>query len=161
MTQPVSILKATPGRRHVSTRTIFVWLFSFPFSDITDFSYKNCLLQNSLFLKVAEWPLKMKMCVNGLKDVKRYSMKNAISFRISGKLKKAKSSIHKNSNSRKAVLQKLKTPPKTITQSSDKIAKLSSDKVLNKSREKWEKNDMSILKVRVQFVIAAEVKKES
>ena len=65
----------------------------------------------------------MKMCVNGLNDVKRYSMKNAIRFRISGKLKKAKNSIQKNPNSREAVLQKLKTPPKTITQSSDKVAK--------------------------------------
>ena len=41
----------------------------------------------------------MKMCVNGLNDVKRYSMKNAISFRIPGKLKKK--SIQKNANSRK------------------------------------------------------------
>ena len=32
----------------------------------------------------------MKMCVNGLNDVKGYSMKNAISFRIPGKLKKEK-----------------------------------------------------------------------
>ena len=65
----------------------------------------------------------MKMCVNGLNDVKRYSMKNAIRFRNSGKLKKAKNSIQKNPNSRKAVFQKLKTPPKTITQISDKVAK--------------------------------------
>ena len=54
----------------------------------------------------------MIMCVNGLKDVKQYSMKNAISFRISGKLKKAKNSIQKIPNSRKAVLQKIKRPPK-------------------------------------------------
>ena len=43
----------------------------------------------------------MKMCANGLKDVKQYSMKNAISFRISGKLKKAKNSTQENPNSRK------------------------------------------------------------
>ena len=49
----------------------------------------------------------MKMCVNGLKDVKQYSLKNAISFRISGKLIKAKFSIQKNPNSRKFC------PPKT------------------------------------------------
>ena len=49
----------------------------------------------------------MKMSVNGLNDVKRYSMKNAISFKISGKFKKAKTSIQKNPNSRKFC------PPKT------------------------------------------------
>ena len=49
----------------------------------------------------------MKMCVNSLKDVKRYSMKFDSSFRISGKLKKAKISIQKNPNSRKFC------PPKT------------------------------------------------
>ena len=58
----------------------------------------------------------MKMCVNGLNDVKRYSMKIAISFRISGKLKKEKKSLVSS------VLQNLKTPPKTIAQSYDKVA---------------------------------------
>ena len=37
----------------------------------------------------------------------------------------------------------------------------SSDKILNICREKWGMNDMSILKVKVQNVIAAEVKKQS
>ena len=41
----------------------------------------------------------MKMCVNGLNDNNRYSMKNAISFRIFGKLKKAKNAIQENRNS--------------------------------------------------------------
>ena len=81
----------------------------------------------------------MKMCVNGLSDVMRYNMKNAISFRISGKLKKAKNSIQKNPNSSKAVLQKLKTPPKTITQSSDKIAEFwqSSQQMQREMRNEW------------------------
>ena len=80
----------------------------------------------------------MKMCVDGLNDVKRYSMKNAISFRISGKLKK-KSSIQKNPKSRKAVLQKLKTPPKTIAQSSYKVAKFwqSSEHMQREMRNEW------------------------
>ena len=66
----------------------------------------------------------MKMCVNGLNDVKRYSMKKAIRFRICGKLKKAKkNSIQNYPNYRKAVPQKLKTPPKTIAQSFDNVAK--------------------------------------
>ena len=85
----------------------------------------------------------MKKCVDGLNDVERYSMKNAISFRSSGKLKKAKNSIQKIPNSRKVVLQKLKTPPKTITQLSDKVTKFW--QVLNICREKWEMNDMSVL----------------
>ena len=38
----------------------------------------------------------MKMCVNGLNDVNRYSMKNAIRFRIGGKLKKARKIRFKN-----------------------------------------------------------------
>ena len=81
----------------------------------------------------------MKMCVNGLKDVKQYSMKNAISFRISGKLKKAKNSIQKIPNSRKVVLQKLKTPPKTITQLSDKVTKFlqSSEHMQREMRNEW------------------------
>ena len=81
----------------------------------------------------------MKMCVNGLNDVQRYSMKNAIGFRISGKMKKAKSSIQKNPNSRKAVLQKLKTPPKTIAQSSDKVAKFwqNSEHMQREMRIEW------------------------
>ena len=96
------------------------------------------------------------MCVNGLKDVKRYSMKNAISFRISGKMEK-KNSFQKNPNSRKAVLQKLKTPPKTIAQSSDKVANVwqSSEHMQRETKNDW----YVYLNVRVQNVIAAEVNK--
>ena len=102
----------------------------------------------------------MKMCVNGLNDVNRYSMQNAIRFRICGKLKKArKNSIQNHPNSRKAVLQKLKTPPKSKAHSFDNVAKIwqNSEHMKREMRNGW----YVYLKVRVQNVIAAEVKKQS
>ena len=99
----------------------------------------------------------MKMCVNGLKDVKRYSMKKAISFRISGKLKKQKVRFKKIRTLVSSVLQKLKTPPKTIAQSSEKVANFwqSSEHMQREMRNDW----YVYLNVSVQHVIAAEFNK--
>ena len=68
-----------------------------------------------------------------------------------------KNSFQKNPNSRKAVLQKLKTPPKTIAQSSDKVATFwqSSEHMQRETKNDW----YVYLNVRVQNVIAAEVNK--
>ena len=100
----------------------------------------------------------MKMCVNGLKDVKRYSMKNAISFRISGKLKKAENSIQTIRILVSSVLQKLKTPPKTIAQSSDKFANFWQ---ISEHMQREMRNDWYVYSnVSVQNVIAAEVNKK-